>query len=130
MAIGGCEVSYCFLETKDFCGGTDPKNGLRNHKKTGTSLNYGNDTRTTDVLYRSYRQRISGNGYGETAKKICGGVQLLKKSGNYYTHHTTMKKQNTPAPQAEQQENIIPDMTDINEVRKAFIAGELLNRKY
>lgn len=41
-----------------------------------------------------------------------------------------MKKQNTPATQAEQQENIIPDMTDINEVRKAFIAGELLNRKY
>lgn len=41
-----------------------------------------------------------------------------------------MKKQHTHAPQAEQQENILPDMTDINEVRKAFIAGELLNRKY
>lgn len=25
MAIGGCEVSYCFLETKDFCGGTNPE---------------------------------------------------------------------------------------------------------
>ena len=110
--------------------GRTPETVSGTAKRTGTSLNYGNDTRTTDVLYRSYRQRISGNGYGETAKKICGGVQLLKKSGNYYTHHTTMKKQNTPAPQAEQQENIIPDMTDINEVRKAFIAVELLNRKY
>ena len=130
MAIGGCEVSYCFLETKDFCGRAPPETVSGTTKRTGTSLNYGNDTRTTDVLYRSYRQRISENGYGETAKKICGGVQLLKKNGNYYTHHTTMKKQNTPATQAEQQENIIPDMTDINEVRKAFIAGELLNRKY
>lgn len=69
MAIGGCEVSYCFLETKDFCGGTAPRNGLQNHKRQDTSLNYGNDTRTTDVLYRSYRQRISGNGYGKRQRK-------------------------------------------------------------
>jgi hypothetical protein len=26
--------------------------------------------------------------------------------------------------------NLIPDLTDINEARKAFIANEILNRKY
>ena len=26
--------------------------------------------------------------------------------------------------------DILPDLTDINEARKAFIAGEILNRKY
>ena len=26
--------------------------------------------------------------------------------------------------------NLVPDMTDIDEVRKAFIANEILNRKY
>jgi hypothetical protein len=32
-----------------------------------------------------------------------------------------MKEENT---------NIVPDMTDIDEVRKAIIANEILNRKY
>lgn len=46
MAIGGCEVSYCFLETKDFYGGTDPGNGLRNHKNRIRALT----TETTQGL--------------------------------------------------------------------------------
>ena len=31
---------------------------------------------------------------------------------------------------AEDEKNNIPDLTDIDEVRKAIIAGEILNRKY
>lgn len=30
----------------------------------------------------------------------------------------------------ENKNNIIPDMTDMDEVRKAIIANEILNRKY
>jgi len=30
----------------------------------------------------------------------------------------------------EEKKDIIPDMTDIEEVRKAIIANEILNRKY
>lgn len=41
-----------------------------------------------------------------------------------------MKKQNIVVPTEETKTDIMPDMTDINEVRKAFIAGEILNRKY
>jgi hypothetical protein len=31
---------------------------------------------------------------------------------------------------AEDTQNIVPDLTDADEVRKAIIAGEILNRKY
>lgn len=31
---------------------------------------------------------------------------------------------------AEENQNIVPDLTDADEVRKAIIAGEILNRKY
>ena len=31
---------------------------------------------------------------------------------------------------AEETKNIVPDLTDIEEVRKAIIANEVLNRKY
>ena len=31
---------------------------------------------------------------------------------------------------AEETQNIIPDLTDIEEVRKAVIANEIINRKY
>lgn len=31
---------------------------------------------------------------------------------------------------AEETKNIIPDLTDMDEVRKAIIASEILNRKY
>ena len=30
----------------------------------------------------------------------------------------------------EKYESVVPDMTDMEEVRKAVIAGEVLNRKY
>ena len=31
---------------------------------------------------------------------------------------------------AEEKQNITPDLTDIEEVRKAVIANEIINRKY
>jgi hypothetical protein len=31
---------------------------------------------------------------------------------------------------AEEKQHIVPDLTDPEEVRKAFIASEILNRKY
>ena len=31
---------------------------------------------------------------------------------------------------AEENTNIVPDLTDMDEVRKAIIANEILNRKY
>ena len=31
---------------------------------------------------------------------------------------------------AEESKNIVPDLTDMDEVRKAIIANEILNRKY
>ena len=31
---------------------------------------------------------------------------------------------------AEENQNIVPDLTDMEEVRKAIIANEILNRKY
>ena len=30
----------------------------------------------------------------------------------------------------EENKDIIPDLTDVEEARKAFIAGEIFNRKY
>ena len=37
---------------------------------------------------------------------------------------------NTPIIESEEQENLLPDFTDIQEVKKAFIASEIFNRKY
>ena len=36
----------------------------------------------------------------------------------------------TPITEVEEQENLLPDFSDIHEVKKAFIANEILNRKY
>ena len=37
---------------------------------------------------------------------------------------------NTPIIESEEQESLLPDFTDIQEVKKAFIATEIFNRKY
>lgn len=37
---------------------------------------------------------------------------------------------NTPIIENEEQESLLPDFTDIQEVKKAFIANEIFNRKY
>jgi hypothetical protein len=37
---------------------------------------------------------------------------------------------NTPITEIEAQEDFLPDFSDIQEVKKAFIANEILNRKY
>jgi len=37
---------------------------------------------------------------------------------------------NTPIIESEEQEILLPDFTDIQEVKKAFIANEIFNRKY
>lgn len=31
---------------------------------------------------------------------------------------------------AEENQNIVPDLTDVEEIRKAIIAGEIIHRKY
>ena len=36
----------------------------------------------------------------------------------------------TPITEVEEQEYLLPDFSDIQEVKKAFIANEILNRKY
>lgn len=36
----------------------------------------------------------------------------------------------TPITEVEEQESLLPDFSDIQEVKKAFIANEILNRKY
>ena len=36
----------------------------------------------------------------------------------------------TPITEVEEQENLLLDFSDIQEVKKAFIANEILNRKY
>jgi hypothetical protein len=42
-----------------------------------------------------------------------------------------MKNENNiPTQPLSQLDSIVPDLTDMNEVRKAVIAGEILNRKY
>ncbi len=37
---------------------------------------------------------------------------------------------NTPIIESEEQDSLFPDFTDIQEVKKAFIANEIFNRKY
>lgn len=43
-----------------------------------------------------------------------------------------MKQPTKPSslPEVEEQDNLLPDLSDIEEVKKAFIASEIFNRKY
>ena len=85
MAIGGCEVSYCFLdegkkriESKDHC------------------------------FLKLVNQETRQLGYQGTSELANKNIMTDTDNRN----------------------NIIPDMTDMDEVRKAIIANEILNRKY
>ena len=83
MAIGGCEVYYCFLDKG---------------KKRIVSKDH--------CFLKLINQETSKLGNQDT-RKLAFFIMT-----------------------DENRNNIIPDMTDMDEVRKAIIANEILNRKY
>ena len=55
---------------------------------------------------------------------------LVRGWYNYIKEDMKDNTKTTPITEVEEQENLLPDFSDIQEVKKAFIANEILNRKY